>query len=308
MSFDWKFERNASTWRDFVSGTCHVCHQRNMRVRKLWCERHNYCRSCAEFLPRLRNGDFSCQRCPENGRVDPYLVSQNEYFNSRNNRSQHLVDSDESDDNDLEGNNQNLDELLETLIEPSIKENIASAQENQEEFKPIPRKLSFLHVSLPSAHNDVNEETTSAKPNFICNTVTQLLHSPEKLLSRRAELQRKCATNRIGNKQNVDRQKEVQAKDTPTKTTETTQVFSNFKPESPELERNTSPCKALRPRSCQSDFSDNSFQATSSQSETEQLLDLIGKIDGPGPSSSSSRSGSVTSNISYDDFWDMKVA
>ena len=61
MSFEWKFERKPGTWKDYEFGTCHVCHQRSMRVRKLWCEKHNYCRSCGEFIPRLRSGDFSCQ-------------------------------------------------------------------------------------------------------------------------------------------------------------------------------------------------------------------------------------------------------
>ncbi|XP_060577122.1 uncharacterized protein LOC132734400 isoform X2 [Ruditapes philippinarum] len=297
-------ERKYSTWRDYESGMCHMCHHRKMRVRKLWCEKHNYCRSCAEFLPRLRNGDFSCTRCPNFG-IDPYLVSQSENLDKKNKMSHYIIDSDESDDGDLEGNNQNLDELLETLIKPSVQENNHCVKGNQEDLKPITRKMSFLHVSMPSAHNDAIEETASAQPNLICNTVAQLLHSPEKLLSRRAELQRKCATKSFCNTETVDPQKEIQPKDLTSKTTEN---FPVFKPDSPELERNTSPCKGVRPRSCQSDSSDYSYHTISSQSETEQLRHIIGKIDGPDTSSSSSRSSSVSSNTSYDDFWDMESA
>ncbi|XP_060577121.1 uncharacterized protein LOC132734400 isoform X1 [Ruditapes philippinarum] len=359
-------ERKYSTWRDYESGMCHMCHHRKMRVRKLWCEKHNYCRSCAEFLPRLRNGDFSCTRCPNFG-IDPYLVSQSENLDKKNKMSHYIIDSDESDDGDLEGNNQNLDELLETLIKPSVQENNHCVKGNQEDLKPITRKMSFLHVSMPSAHNDAIEETASAQPNLICNTVAQLLHSPEKLLSRRAELQRKCATKSFCNTETVDPQKEIQPKDLTSKTTEnfpvfkpdspelerntspckerllsrraelqrkcatksfcntetvypqeevqpkdltskTTENFPFFKPDSPELERNTSPCKGVRPRSCQSDSSDYSYHTISSQSETEQLRHIIGKIDGPDTSSSSSRSSSVSSNTSYDDFWDMESA
>ena len=142
-----------------------------------------------------------------------------------------------------------MDQLLETLIEPSVPETTPVPPENcQDEFKPIPRKLSFLHVSLPSAHNDVTEEMSSAKPNLICNTVTQLLHSPEKLLSRRAELQRKLAANNVDNQHNTSQQKEqkeVKPTDLTSVSKENVPVSSNFKPDSPELERNTSPCKGI---------------------------------------------------------------
>ncbi|XP_045187607.2 uncharacterized protein LOC123545345 [Mercenaria mercenaria] len=309
MNYGRIFQQTSVMLKQFEHGYCHVCHQKNAKTRKLWCEKHNYCQSCAEFIPRLRHGDFTCQRCPEKGKADPFLASQTECETRKYKRSKHVIDSDDSDDNDLEGNNQNLDQLLESLIKPAVQDKPPSGKEKREEFKPIPRKLSFLHLSLPSANSDVTERTQSPKPNLICNTVTQILNSPQsnKLRSRRAESKSSSSTDSNHDSHSSSQRKGLYLNEFAPLPKEKVLLFKKFEPDPSELERNSSPCKGVRPRSCQSDFSDSSHHSTSSVSETEQLLELIGEIDGPDfPSSSSSRSGSVTSNKSYDAFWDAK--
>ena len=47
----------------FVDGHCEVCNQSNVKIRPLLCGKHNYCRMCQEFVPRLVKGDFSCTKC-----------------------------------------------------------------------------------------------------------------------------------------------------------------------------------------------------------------------------------------------------
>ncbi|XP_052257783.1 uncharacterized protein LOC127862619 [Dreissena polymorpha] len=315
----------------YVPGHCHLCQQANAKVRRLKCGRHNYCRMCGDLDPRLVKGDYSCKKCSEKltkRTVDRRAAIDNFLFEKAGydvNYDQPMTD-DLPEQTDLDGNNSEWEHLLKPF--PVGVRN--SRPDDTQDLQPIPRKSSFLHLTLPSAQQESSHSSPSpVQPTRIEGTVTQLLGNDKPSNNRRYASEKKAdkASNSSSAGSDVSEKSLESVEDLlPSKLTPCTsdnQVWKptdwynlrRFEPNPSEVERCSSPCKSVRPRSAPS-WCEDVFPRTDSQTESEALRSEIGDIEGPGFSASSSRSGSGYSLTSsddefrknvLDDFWDSFV-
>lgn len=303
----------------YVPGDCHVCHQSNVRVRRMKCGRHNYCRMCVEFVPRLVNGDFSCKVCSERSKmieterrnkldafyaIQAGLKTEKPEVTVSLNGNNIIALEEPSEDDDLDGYNEQWEHLLKSVPDASCtttsgvnphsgdEENHTNSSENT--MDQIPRKSSYIHLTLPLAWNDDGEPESVIHKPLIPNTVTGLLDSQNSFTKPERMRQGKSGPQALG----LGRK--------PTK-------GCGFEPDPNEIERGTSPHKGLRPRGSYSWVADERYDGLDvSQSETEQLREQIGDIEGPSfiCNSSSASEDSLVSpttprKLSFDEeFWD----
>ncbi|XP_052767921.1 uncharacterized protein LOC128208403 [Mya arenaria] len=311
----------------YVPGDCHVCFQSGVRVRRLTCGRHNYCRMCADFQPRLVNGDFSCKQCQDGKRrrggdraiIDDFLALRTGTPATLTGDQRAPADAETVDDTDLDGNNAEWEHLLQPA---STSSTLPRASSFQEEFLPIPRKSSFLHLVIPTASKESSDSSPSPnQPTMIQATVTQLLSAKlENLKQVRQTNQTRSGSSSDSSvcAYTVHAMPEVLPRSEMPSPVPRTPPPSARKADERfnivEEERGSSPCKGIRSRSDSIWYDvDEAFPKSESQMELEQLKDDIGDIEGPGFSSSSSRSASCDSLTSsgrssrkqnFDSFWD----
>ncbi|KAK3595924.1 hypothetical protein CHS0354_032431 [Potamilus streckersoni] len=319
---------------DYGFGDCCLCHQKNVKVKQLICGKHYFCRMCYEFVPRLRKGNLSCANCASGekirmnrqsmDRVDAFIAQQTGMDSSKfqdvtmSVRGDNIISFTDCDDNDLSGNNEEWERLLQPDV--SVLENNAHRKSIQKEkheeseiskrknnsFPIIPesikvtKKQSVIRLVVPSIDHKYDSKYgrySGKQP--IVNNVTELI----RLESSRSNISSDSGSMALSTRCHRHSSAEGTYADVEDFTSQygENSSRSNARVEDEEeIERCTSPIKApklFKPRPQRRFCEDDS-------DDFEALNEELGEIEGPGFRSSPDVEGSTRpSTTSEDDFW-----
>ncbi|XP_052103926.1 uncharacterized protein LOC127737347 [Mytilus californianus] len=170
----------------YESGNCDFCKQRNVKVKPLNCKRHFYCRTCNDFSPKFQRKDFQCRACSERfqKRTEDNLKKVDNFLGGKIGGCEKQKDVnlsiaggsiitfdkenlEEESDEDLTGNNDEWEHLLQTMTtEKQKKKDKPTHKRKKKSNRPlqlVPREMSFMKLVLPTATRRNGERSEEKK-------------------------------------------------------------------------------------------------------------------------------------------------